>query len=45
MSVVTEKRAEISRLREAKSVTSQRGKLEFNALLDGKPKKMLKNTR
>ena len=31
--MVTEKRAEISRLRGAKSVMSQRGKFEFNALL------------
>ena len=43
--MTTEKRAEISRLRGAKSVVSQRGKFEFNELLDGEPMKMLKNTR
>jgi len=42
---VTEKRTEISRLRGAKNVISKRGEFEFIALLNGKPMKMVKNTK
>ena len=41
--VVAKKRVEVSWLRGVKSVMSQCGKFEFNALVDREPMKMLKD--